>query len=135
MRIEPSTTGSDEEEHWRALSPGEAAVLDHLLAVDFPGRGALAVQARTALARRVDRDGSLRFRADGPRAEVQGRVPVEGCYHDDGSGPGFHRPVVNLLLHVVEGRLHELEVYKDDDSDILIEPFAVPLAEIEVWES
>lgn len=31
--------------------------------------------------------------------------------------------------------MHELEVYKDDDSDILIEPFAVPLAEIEVWES
>jgi hypothetical protein len=33
---------------------------------------------------------------------------------------------------VVEGRLHELEVYKDDGSAILIQPFAIPLAEIEV---
>jgi len=37
-----------------------------------------------------------------------------------------------LLLHVIEGRLHELEVYKDDGSDILIGPYEVPLAEIEV---
>jgi hypothetical protein len=120
------------DEPWRTLEPGEVAVLDLLLATDFPGRSELAVQARSALACRIDHEGSLRFKVGGPHAEVRGRVPVEGHYYDDGSGPGPHRPAVNLLLHVVEGRLHELEVYKDDGSAILIQPFAIPLAEIEV---
>ncbi|MCJ2047854.1 hypothetical protein MKK58_25435 [Methylobacterium sp. J-078] len=120
-------------EPWRALVPGEVAVLNLLLATDFPGRSELAAQARSALARRVDQEGSLRFQADVPRAGVRVRVPVEGHYHDDGSAPGPHRPAVNLLLHVVDGRLHELEVYKDDGSVIRIQPFAVSLAEIEVF--
>lgn len=129
MAVDPSNPMN---EPWRALEPAEVAVLDLLLANDFPGRSELAAQARSALASRIDHEGSLRFQVDGPQAEVRGRVPVEGHYHDDGSGPGPHRPAVNLLLHVVEGRLHELEVYKDDGSAILIQPFAIPLAEIEV---
>ncbi|WP_409564101.1 DUF6984 family protein [Methylobacterium sp. J-068] len=130
MTVDPSNPLN---EAWRPLMPEEVAMLDLLLATDFPGRNELAAQARSALARRVDQEGSLRFQVDGPPARVRGRVPVEGHYHDDGSGPGPHRPAVNLLLHVVDGRLHELEVYKDDGSTILIQPFAVPLAEIEVF--
>jgi hypothetical protein len=125
-------SSSPEDERWRALEPREVAVLDLLLATDFPGRSELAAQARSALGRRIDREGSLRFQADGPEAKVRERVPVEGRYYDDGSGSGPHKPAVNLLLHVVEGRLHELEIYKDDGSAILIGPFAVPLAQIEV---
>jgi hypothetical protein len=121
------------DEPWRALEAREAAVLDLLLAAEFPGRGELAAQARSALARRIDHEGSLRFRVvDGPQAAVRARIPVEGRYHDDGSGLGSHRPAVNLLLHVIGGRLHELEVYKDDGGAILIGPFEVPLAQIEV---
>lgn len=130
MAVDPS---NPVDEPWRALVPGEVAVLDLLLATDFPGRSELAAQARSAIARRVDQEGSLRFHVDGPLAGVRGRVPVEGHYHDDGSGPGPHRPAVNFLLHVVDGRLHELEVYKDDGSPILIQPFEVPLSEIEVF--
>lgn len=130
MAVDPSNPVG---EPWRALVPGEVAVLDLLLATDFPGRSELAAQARSALVRRVDQVGSLRFQVDGPRAGVRGRVPVEGYYHDDGSGPGPHRPAVNLLLHVVDGRLHELEVYKDDGSDIHVGPFEVSHEQIEVW--
>ena len=129
MALDPSITTSGP---WRALEPGEAAVLDHLLATDFPGRAELQAQARSALVCRIDREGSLRFQTEGPRAQVRGRVPVEGRYHDDRTSAEPHRPAVNLLLHVIEGRLHELEVYKDDGSDILIGPYEVPLAEIEV---
>ncbi|MDB5647466.1 hypothetical protein [Methylobacterium sp.] len=121
------------DEPWRALRPEEVAVLGLLLATNFPGRSELAAQARSALARRIDREGSVRFQTNKPQAEVRERVPVEGYYHYDGSGPGLHRPAINLLLHVVDGRLHELEVYKDDGSAILIDPFVVPLAEIEVF--
>ena len=120
------------DEPLRALEPQEVAVLDLLLATDFPGRSELAAQARSARVRRIDHEGSLRFQVDGPQADVRGRVPVEGHYHDD-PRLGPHRPAVNLLLHVVDGRLHELEVYKDDGSAILIQPFAIPLSEIEVF--
>ena len=128
--IDQRSSGPGEAD-WRDLDERESAVLDHLLASDFPGRAEIAAQARTAQVRRIDRDGSLRFKVEGPRAGVRGRVPVEGRYHDDGTGPGPHRPAVTLLLHVVEGCLHELEAYKDDGA-VLIGPFEVPLAEIEV---
>jgi hypothetical protein len=108
---------------WRALEPQEPAVLDHLLAIDFPGRDGLAEQIRTALVRRIDDEGSLRFRVEDAPAAVAARVPVEGRYQD-GDGPGG--PGVNLLLHVVGGRLHELEVFKDDGAYIRVGPFEVP---------
>jgi hypothetical protein len=98
-------------------------VLDHLLAIDFPGRDGLAEQIRTALVRRIDDEGSLRFRVEDAPAAVAARVPVEGRYQD-GDGPGG--PGVNLLLHVVGGRLHELEVFKDDGAYIRVGPFEVP---------
>lgn len=122
-------------EDWRALSPQEVAVMGHLLAADFLGRDELAAQARVALVRRIDREGSLSFQVDGPPAKVRGRVAVEGRYHDDGAEPAVGRPAINLLLHVIEGRLHELEVYKDDGSDIAIGPFEVPFALIEVHQN
>jgi hypothetical protein len=126
-----SDTDISADEPWRALEAGEAAILDVLLATDFPGRSELAVQARSARVRRFDGEGSLRFQVEGPPAQVRGRVPVEARYHD-GSRQGQQRPAVNLLLHVVKGWLHELEIYKDDGSDILIRPFAVPIEHIEV---
>lgn len=119
------------EESWRAPSPQEVAVFDLLFAEDFPGRDNLALQARTALVRQIDREGSLGFQADGPKATVRGRVPVEGRYHEDATQPWG--PAVNLLLHVVDGRLRELEIYKDDGSDITVAPFDVPHEQIEVW--
>jgi hypothetical protein len=105
-------------------------VLDRLLAADFPGRDGLAAQAQTALVRRIDDAGSLRFRVEGAPAAVASRVPVEGHYRDGDAPSG---PAINLLLHVVEGRLHELEVYKDDGTHIRVGPFEVTPDRIEVW--
>lgn len=83
----------------------------------------LPPQVESASVARIDSDGSLQFRTVGPNAPVLQRVPVEGRYSD-----GAHTalgPAVNLLLHVVNGRLHELEVYKDDGSVITVCPFEV----------
>lgn len=119
-------------ENWRDPSRREVDVLAHLFRADFRGRDNLAAQARNAQVCRIDADGSLRFLVDGPLAEVVGRVPVEGFYHDGEAEPGRLRPAVHLLVHVIDGRLHELEVYKDDGGDIIASPFDVALAQIVV---
>lgn len=119
----------DAADDWRVPEPRERAVIDRLLAADFPGRDGLAEQARTALVRRIDEVGSLRFRVEGTPAAVTQRVPVEGRYHD---GDGSDGPGVNLLLHVVEGRLHELEVFKDDGTQIRVDPLHVSPCRIAV---
>lgn len=106
-------------------------MLDHLLMGRFAGRNELAAQVEEARVSQIDQDGSLQFRTVGPDAPLGERVPVEGRYLDGTDDP--FGPAVNLLLHVVKGRLHELEVYKDDGTDIIVSPFAVPLDRIEIW--
>ena len=44
----------------------------------------------------------------GPRADVVRRIPVE-AESFDGEGATVH-----LLLHVVEGQINELEIYRED---------------------
>lgn len=77
---------------------------------------ALRSQLETARVSAIDAEGSLLFRVPGPLANLQQRLPTEG-YYFDAEGVDY-RPAVNVLLHVVEGKLHELEVYKDDGSAI-----------------
>jgi hypothetical protein len=115
---------------WRALSDQERAVVDRLLSQDFPGRRELALQLEAAMVSRIDPEGSLQFRVTGPEADVALRVPVEGRYADSSSGT--FGPAVEILLHVVDGRLHELEVYKTDGSDITIGPFEIDPVRIEI---
>lgn len=101
---------------WRDLTKNERQLIELLLTKDFPGVEALRNQLETAKASAIDSAGSVQFRVSGPLAEVQTRVPTEGCYFDTEGVD--HRPSVNVLMHVVEGKLHELEVYKDDGSAI-----------------
>ena len=122
---------TDNSRSWRKLTEAEKRVLERLLSSPFAGRDELAVQADRASVSRIDRAGSLQFRTVGPSAPVSQRVPVEGRYLDGSDDP--LGPAVHLLLHVVDGHLHELEVYKDDGSDIVVGPFAVPPGHIHVW--
>jgi hypothetical protein len=130
-----TTDGSDDAigESWRAPSPQEKAVLRRLLTSNFAGRDELVAQANAAMVRQIDPEGSLHFKVGGPVADVQSRVPVEGRYLDGSTDP--MGPAVNILIHVVDGLLHELEVYKDDGSSIVMGPFMVPPGEIEVRSS
>lgn len=89
--------------------------------MEFPGSTQLAAQLDSVQVREIDEIGSLELvNVSGPAAMVKGRVPVEGLLLD---ADGIE---VHLLLHVVNGRLHELEIYKDDGS----KPFDPPDADL-----
>jgi Domain of unknown function (DUF6984) len=107
---------------WRKLAPDEQKILDKMLEGDFPGRDAVTEQIRDALVRQIDSEGSLEFKVQSDkRVETKFRVPVEAwCGDSDGR-------TIYLSLHVVNGRVSELELYKDDSSLICEKPIAEKL--------
>lgn len=116
---------------WRPLSERERALLAHLLSFDFVGRDALNDQLQAALVSQIASESGLAFRTAGPSAQVKQRVPVEGRYIDGPLDAGGAS--VEVLLHVVDGRMTELEVYKVDGSPILTGPFDIDPTDVEVW--
>jgi hypothetical protein len=93
----------------RPLAEDERNVLAALFRAQFPGRSELAQQAQVALVRSLDTNGSLAFvQVGGPSAEVVRRIPVE-AEAEDADGTTIH-----VLLHVLDGRLNELEIYRED---------------------
>jgi hypothetical protein len=89
-------------------------VLKKLLSDEFHGRESLLEQLTNIEARTIDSNGSLELAPpDGARqAEVVGRIPVEAEL-DDRDGMKIH-----VLLHVVNGLLNELEIYREDSGSI-----------------
>jgi len=84
-------------------------VLSLLLSEPFPGCEALTAQHTSVRGRAGDVDGSLELvSTTGPRAEVVRRIPVEAEGVDREGQP------VYVLLHVAEGRMVELEIYRAD---------------------
>jgi Domain of unknown function (DUF6984) len=98
----------------RPLVAAERAVLLKLLSADFPGRDALREQAAEALGRRIDAEGSLALQPsqDAPAADVVRRIPVEAETEDRDAMP------IHVLLHVVNGYMNELEVYREDSGKL-----------------
>jgi len=104
---------------FRHLEVSERELLVGLLAQDFPGRDALRRQLDSVLAKKIDDDGSLALQT-GPAdpAPVKCRVPTEGqCADVDGT-------VIHVLLHVVNGLMNELEIFKEDSSRVIQPPVA-----------
>jgi hypothetical protein len=93
----------------RQLTESERDLIAYLLTADFPGAVALRAQLAKCVAKVIDDDGSLSIRvADSSPAEVNRRIPVEAeCLDDDGI-------FIHVLLHVLDGLLNELEIYRDD---------------------
>jgi hypothetical protein len=80
---------------------------------DFPGKRTLVQQLATARVRRIDGDESLEFALDdGPRAEVVRRIPVE-AEGEDADGVTIH-----ILLHVLDGVMKELEIFREDGGSV-----------------
>jgi hypothetical protein len=104
----------------RPISKYERGVLDVLLnRVDFPGRIEILEQLSNAQVEEIDPDGSLRFLvySDSQKvAPVKTRIPVEAEFVDM---DGVHG---HILLHVLNGKIAELEFYKDDSSHLAIRP-------------
>jgi len=97
------------EAEFRSPTKNERGLLNRLLEAQFPGKDELSALLYRVLVKTVDEDGSLELQsqAEGKAAVVK-RIPVEAEATDE---DGF---VIHLLLHVVEGRPVELEIYKDN---------------------
>jgi hypothetical protein len=109
----------------RALKQYESAVIERLLEKPFRGRDELRSQisrSRVKACEYDDQYGSIEFEVEGsPEAKVTQRVPVDARANDSDGVP------VEFLLHVVDGVVRELEIYKADGSPILKHPAASDL--------
>ena len=98
-------------------------MLLRLVEPEFPGRDVLRDQIDHLLVKPIDENGSLDLKCKTPTvAPVEKRIPTE-AEAVDGDGITIH-----YLLHVVGGKLKELEVYKDDSSAVLQHPSPDDLA-------
>ena len=100
---------------YRPLTEWERRLILRLLMErPFVGRDELLAQVDAVAARPIDEDGSLSLQCScGVKAAVAARIPVEG-EATDSDGMTIH-----YLLHVVDGSMNELEVYKDDSSRVV----------------
>lgn len=104
---------------FRPLTTDERSILDRMLESDFPGRDAAREQLSHATARTIDTEGSLEIRTESDAVIRNERTVVAESWYLDDDGM-----VVNLLLHVSQGKIRELEIYKDDSSPVRKRPSA-----------
>jgi hypothetical protein len=102
------------EMHFRQPTQPEREVIQKLLTATFPGKDAISKQLESCLVKRIDGEGSLELKPNDlvKPAKVEKRIPVEAQGRDN---DGIY---VHFLLHVNEGVVKELEIYKDDGSPI-----------------
>ncbi len=101
----------------RRLNEIERQLIGRLLEANFPGRDTLLEQVDHSLVTPFDTDGSLSFDVQTTvAANVTWRVPTEGEFKDaDGV-------TIHVLLHVVNGFINELEIFKEDGSAVVRMP-------------
>jgi hypothetical protein len=111
------------ETTFRQLQASEMRLLEKLLDHEFPGRDALGVQLSSVTARQIDENGSLELRYGGDSlTETDLGCPTEGTCTDTDGGK------IAVLLHVKNGRMRLLEVFKEEGSAILRAPTADALS-------
>jgi hypothetical protein len=117
---------ADELGGLRPPSATETELLRRLLRVNFQGAETLSRQLENAFVEPIDSNGSLRLRPVDPNpATVTRRVPVEATYADaDGV-------LVHVLIHVMDGVLDELEVYREDSGTVAVAPADASMLEVE----
>ena len=123
------------EKQFRPLRESERELIERLLQKNFEGRDELRGQLDLVLARTIDQDGSLAFMVPPEAIRVESHeltgmtpdellsqgLPVEGRYLDMDGVP------VCVMLHVSQGRLHELEILRVDGSPIQRDPLEATL--------
>jgi hypothetical protein len=107
---------------FRALTRTETAVLEKLLEHRFPGRDALYHQLAGLRAKEIDANGSLRFQVTANTTTPIRRSVVAEVRYPDLDTKNESDPHVNILLHVLDGKLSIMEIYKDDGSTIMRRP-------------
>lgn len=94
------------ENKLREPSTAERALLERLLEAEFPGREQLAPLLRNVLVRAIDEDGGLEL-----QSQVDGKAPVVQRIPVEGEGKDEDGTTILMLLHVVDGRPVELELF------------------------
>lgn len=105
----------------RNLTDRESQILNRMLNQLSGDQTTLVDQASMAKVDIIDEEGSLRFHLPTsviPVDNITERVPVTASCEDCDGVP------IYFLLHIVDGKLWELEVYKADGSQILNPPTA-----------
>jgi hypothetical protein len=112
-----SLTMTKNDQAFRHLTAREQGIIDRLLEKAFPGRDEICKQIKQCLVRTIDEDKSLGFLVEvNVPSHVKRRIPVEAEFQDaDGV-------LIHILLHVVDGKVKELEIYKEDGSSIIENP-------------
>jgi hypothetical protein len=108
----------------RDLTYDERRILERIFAQLPAAKVELKEQVRAAKVVGLDDEGSLRFvvpSSISPSTKLADRVPVTAIFDDADGIP------VYLLLHIHEGKLSELEIYKADGSKITSTPIAEKL--------
>lgn len=110
------------ETSFRPLNANEMELLTKLLDHDFPGRDALRLQLSSVTGRQTDEHGCLELRTDEAiEADTEVGSPTEGRCEDIDGG------LIVVMLHVKNGKLHLLEIFKEDGSEIQRPPNAEAL--------
>ena len=100
------------------LTPDEVALISRLLSQPFPGRDVLVEQMFSTRVSWIESNGSpavlLHVDPAAPRAPVSQRTPIEAeLIGDDNDGASIH-----YVLHVVDGCLAEIEIYREDGEPV-----------------
>lgn len=105
----------------------QLVLLRRLLGSKFRGAPELEKQLATTVVAPLDSNGSLRLHpVDTESAPVDRRIPVEASY------PDVDHVIVHVLLHVIDGRLNELEVYRADSGAVVLSSTETDVLEVEV---
>jgi hypothetical protein len=105
-------------ERFRNPTDFERTLFEKLLSKEFLGKEEVRSQLQSVEVMDVDPFKSIQLRPvhNAKPAPVSGRIPVEASAADCDSVP------IYLLLHVVNGMVAELQIYKADGSPIQVMP-------------
>ncbi len=111
------------EKTYRQPTDEELKLINRMLDADFIGAKELKQQLAGMLVRTLDEGtdnyGSIELKlADSNFVRVEKRVPVVARAHDADGTP------IEVLLHIIDGRLNEIEIIKFDGTPILNRPEA-----------
>jgi hypothetical protein len=112
---------------FRPLTEQELGIFKKLFEINFAGKTELSEQLCGLLAKEIDDNGSLKLKVQKlVFAPIKQSVAVEARCPDSDTRceKDAH---INILLHVVDGIMSMLEIYKDDSTPVLRkpEPFAL----------
>ena len=109
---------SNVESDFRKPTGEERSLLERLLEAEFPGKDELAPMVRNPLVRTIDKNGGLELRSQiEGKSPVVKRVPVEAEAKDEDG------VLIHILLHVVDGKPVELEIFREDGATIRRMPY------------